>query len=296
MLNLGCGHGHIATALSKSGWQVTSADDSEEAIKITKLRLSKNRLTQKLTTLTSNTLPFDTESFDGAVIVNFLEFRNDGLLLMKEISRILKPSGKAVFITVDWGSPWSISLIREVIRPGSRNKKFFPLSDEYFKFLTDATALKIEKMFGSVKYLPFQFGEKPLPWYKTNITISFCSKLVPLMIVPLKISNKRQKSDPQNMKHPQWYRIKVLEDNYIWLIEDKDTNTTIVVDPTLSEPVVEHLEKNDSETNPYPHHSPSLGSYQGVNELKSKYNPIIIGAKKDSEDYQALMCLLWRVI
>lgn len=177
MLNLGCGHGHIAATLSKSGWQVTSADDSEEAIKITKLRLSKNRLTQKLTTLTSSTLPFDTESFDGAVIVNFLEFRNDGLLLMKEISRILKPSGKAVFITVDWGSPWSISLIREVIRPGSRNEKFFPISDEYFKFLTDATALKIEKMFGSVKYLPFQFGKKPLPWYKTNITISFCSKV-----------------------------------------------------------------------------------------------------------------------
>ena len=80
----------------------------------------------------------------------------------------------------------------------------------------------------------------------------------------------------------QVFQIPVLQDNYIYIIRDIDTQKTAVVDPALSEPVDVFLkEKNwklDFIFNTH-HHWDHTG---GNLELKKKWNCRILGFKEDA--------------
>ena len=78
-------------------------------------------------------------------------------------------------------------------------------------------------------------------------------------------------------------QIPVLNDNYIYLIVDEKTQTSACVDPAISEPVIETLEKQnlslDFILNTH-HHFDHVGANI---ELKKKYSCKIIGNEKDSK-------------
>jgi len=77
--------------------------------------------------------------------------------------------------------------------------------------------------------------------------------------------------------------IPCLQDNYSYLIIDKENNTACVIDPSEAEPVIRYLEKNKIKLkfilNTH-HHYDHVGGNQ---ELKRKYNASIIGYRGDKE-------------
>ena len=75
--------------------------------------------------------------------------------------------------------------------------------------------------------------------------------------------------------------ISCLEDNYSYLIIDKNNKKTCIVDPSEPRPVVDFLEKNNLKLNYIlntHHHYDHIG---GNIELKKKYNAKVIGYKGD---------------
>jgi hydroxyacylglutathione hydrolase len=77
--------------------------------------------------------------------------------------------------------------------------------------------------------------------------------------------------------------IPCLQDNYSYLIIDKEDNTACVVDPSEANPIIKYLEKNNIKLkfilNTH-HHYDHVG---GNKKLKSKYGASIVGYKEDKE-------------
>ena len=77
--------------------------------------------------------------------------------------------------------------------------------------------------------------------------------------------------------------IPCLQDNYSYLIIDKDKNDACVVDPSEAKPVINFIEKENINLkyilNTH-HHFDHIG---GNKELKQKYNSIVVGYKHDSK-------------
>ena len=77
--------------------------------------------------------------------------------------------------------------------------------------------------------------------------------------------------------------ISCLQDNYSYLIIDKEDNTACVVDPSEADPIIEYLENNNIKLkfilNTH-HHYDHVG---GNEKLKSKYGASVIGYKDDKE-------------
>jgi hydroxyacylglutathione hydrolase len=75
--------------------------------------------------------------------------------------------------------------------------------------------------------------------------------------------------------------IPCLQDNYSYLIIDKDKNDACVVDPSEAKPVINFIEKENINLkyilNTH-HHFDHIG---GNKELKQKYNSIVVGYKND---------------
>ena len=76
--------------------------------------------------------------------------------------------------------------------------------------------------------------------------------------------------------------IPCLQDNYSYLIIDESNNTACVIDPSEAEPIINFIEKENIHLkyilNTH-HHFDHIGGNQ---DLKNKYNSIVVGYKDDS--------------
>ncbi len=86
--------------------------------------------------------------------------------------------------------------------------------------------------------------------------------------------------------------ISCLQDNYSYLIIDETNNLACVVDPSEARPIIDYL-KNKNINLKYVlnthHHFDHVG---GNEELKKKYNAIVVGYKHDSERIPEIDILL----
>ncbi len=86
--------------------------------------------------------------------------------------------------------------------------------------------------------------------------------------------------------------ISCLQDNYSYLIIDETNNLACVVDPSEARPIIDYL-KNKNINLKYilntHHHFDHVG---GNEELKKKYNAIVVGYKHDSERIPEIDILL----
>ena len=82
--------------------------------------------------------------------------------------------------------------------------------------------------------------------------------------------------------HTEIITIPCLDDNYAYIIHNHKRNETFLIDAPESSPIIKTLEKNSWKLKKIiitHHHSDHI---MGINDLKKKYNPIIVGADSDS--------------
>jgi hydroxyacylglutathione hydrolase len=86
--------------------------------------------------------------------------------------------------------------------------------------------------------------------------------------------------------------IPCLQDNYSYLMVDKESNTACVIDPSESDPIIEYIENNNIKLkfilNTH-HHYDHVGGNQ---ELKRKYAASVIGYKEDKKRIPEIDILL----
>jgi 2-polyprenyl-3-methyl-5-hydroxy-6-metoxy-1,4-benzoquinol methylase len=88
VLDAGAGQGTLSTRLERLGYEVTSTDVSQEAVE-----LLRDRLSGPVTEASVTDLPFEDESFDGAVLGEVLEHVQDDRGALGELARVLRPGG-----------------------------------------------------------------------------------------------------------------------------------------------------------------------------------------------------------
>ncbi len=99
ILDIGCGYGFTSVKLAKNGGVVTSIDISPKMIELAKKNAEFNDVGGSITftLMSAQDMKFDDESFDYVVGFGVLHHLNLELS-KKEIHRVLKPNGKAMFI------------------------------------------------------------------------------------------------------------------------------------------------------------------------------------------------------
>jgi SAM-dependent methyltransferase len=95
LLDVGCATGFLLSEARRRGWQVFGTDISDYAINYCK----KNRLSVKKGLLKD--LNFPKNEFDVIFSLQTIEHEQDPIAHVKEIRKLLKPTGVAVFTTPD---------------------------------------------------------------------------------------------------------------------------------------------------------------------------------------------------
>jgi len=115
-LDLGCGAGHAGFAMAKAGAAVTAYDLSPEMLAVVKNEAVRRGLTN-ITTQQGEVehLPFDDASFDLAVTRFSAHHWSDVPTAIREIHRVLKPTGTLVVIdTISPENPLFDTLLQTV--------------------------------------------------------------------------------------------------------------------------------------------------------------------------------------
>ena len=149
VLELGCGSGELTVSLADSGGNVSAIDISPEAIKMTREKCAKLIGRVDVQQMDAHNLHYPAESFDlvvGELILHHL----DCVKVAEEVVRILKPSGKAIFVEPLAHNPF-LNIWRR-LTPSIRTPNEWPLS------YVDIS--KMGSHFSSVKYQ--EFGLLPL--------------------------------------------------------------------------------------------------------------------------------------
>jgi 2-polyprenyl-3-methyl-5-hydroxy-6-metoxy-1,4-benzoquinol methylase len=111
VLDYGCGHGMASVVLARSGAEVSAFDVSSGYVEEAKRRATVNGVSVAFHVADAHSLPFEDASFDavwGHAILHHLELERAA----KELKRILKPGGKAVFCE-PWGGNPALEFARQ---------------------------------------------------------------------------------------------------------------------------------------------------------------------------------------
>lgn len=103
-LDYGCGHGMAAVTLARAGANVTAFDLSPGYVNECRARAAANGVNVECVTADGEELPFADASFDavwGNAILHHLDLTRAG----RELKRVLKPGGVAVFCEPWGGNP-----------------------------------------------------------------------------------------------------------------------------------------------------------------------------------------------
>ena len=92
MLEVGTGRGHMATALARKGFKLTSIDLDKKAQSIAKMHLKeiKNGKSAILKIMNAERLRFKDGSFDQVISVNFIHHAKNPIRCIKEMIRVSK--------------------------------------------------------------------------------------------------------------------------------------------------------------------------------------------------------------
>ena len=110
VLDYGCGHGMASVVLARAGAHVSAFDLSPSYIEEGERRASANAVIVQFKVAAAETLPYADESFD-AVWGNAILHHAELPIAVRELHRVLKPGGMAVF-NEPWGGNALLNFVR----------------------------------------------------------------------------------------------------------------------------------------------------------------------------------------
>ena len=93
ILDMGCGTGEIAAAISQRGYPVTACDFAEEMMAVARGNYARTSVDWVCLEPDWKALPFANGSFDGIVASSVFEYLDDVPRVAAELSRVLRPEG-----------------------------------------------------------------------------------------------------------------------------------------------------------------------------------------------------------
>ncbi|WP_449409583.1 class I SAM-dependent methyltransferase [Methylobacterium komagatae] len=94
LLDIGCGTGSLARALTEEGADITGIDPGEDAL----AKARKAVPAARFEATSAETLPFPDDTFDGAVMLNSLHHVPDPVKALTEAARVLRPGCRLVIV------------------------------------------------------------------------------------------------------------------------------------------------------------------------------------------------------
>jgi 2-polyprenyl-6-hydroxyphenyl methylase/3-demethylubiquinone-9 3-methyltransferase len=123
-LDVGCGGGFMAEALSQRGAQVVGIDIAEDLLAVATTHGQSKQLNIHYQVGSAYSLPFKDESFDHVVCVDVIEHLENKKRAIQEIYRVLKPGGYFLFDTISKSflSKWvSVFLMEKILKQIPKN-------------------------------------------------------------------------------------------------------------------------------------------------------------------------------
>lgn len=166
VLDVGCGAGFKANYLATQGFQVTGIDLSTDSLAVAR-RYDKTG-TVNYIEASADKLPFPDHSFEAVIAMDFLEHVEDPALIIREISRVLKPGG--VFFFHTFNRNWIagiviIKLVEWLVKNTPKHMHVLRLfvKPEELKRDCHAAALSVKNL----------VGVRPNIWRLSNLKILF---------------------------------------------------------------------------------------------------------------------------
>lgn len=101
VLDVGCGGGLLSEAFATLGCDVTGVDRSLPTLAAARSHAERSGLAIRYLEGSAETLPFDAQTFDIVCCCDVLEHVDDPDVVVREISRLLKPGGAFLFDTIN---------------------------------------------------------------------------------------------------------------------------------------------------------------------------------------------------
>jgi SAM-dependent methyltransferase len=115
-IDAGMGPGRLVAELERRGWHVSGVDASAAMVALAQARVPEAR--DRLVRAPIESLPFADASFELAVATGVLEYADDLEAALRELTRVLRPGGRAIVSLPNW---WSASAFL-------RRKALYPLA------------------------------------------------------------------------------------------------------------------------------------------------------------------------
>jgi len=179
ILDYGCGHGMAAVVLARAGARVTAFDLSPGYVKETRERARANGVHVECLVADGEELPFEDVSFDavwGNAILHHLDLAKAG----RELHRVLKPSGVAVFCE-PWGGNPALGFARRFLPYPNKHRT----PDE--RPLTRSDLKPLREIFPSLQTDGFQlFGMIRRVWNRPTCFLDAIDSRLLLVVPPLR--------------------------------------------------------------------------------------------------------------
>lgn len=107
VLDVGCGTGGNTLLLAKRGLDVTGIDISEEMLRVARAKTVREGLKVNFLQTDASSLPFPDKSFGTVTCLLALEFTGRPEKVIREIYRVLRPSGCLILAFLNRYSPWA---------------------------------------------------------------------------------------------------------------------------------------------------------------------------------------------
>jgi len=107
VLDVGCGDGALAVALSRRGAVVVGVDASEAMIEAARRNARQHGVEVAFEVAEARRLPFPAHSFDLVTAITILCFVEDAAPVFRELARVLRPGGRLVIGELGRWNTWS---------------------------------------------------------------------------------------------------------------------------------------------------------------------------------------------